>query len=100
MVFANDRWVLAGVTSYGLGCGLTGLLGIYTRVSTFIPFIYSNTGLSTTATTTNLNSTSTNEPNSTDWNFGRNRSSILEKSILVYAFAFFLSVFLSSSYQK
>lgn len=39
MAFVNNRWVLAGITSVGPGCARAGYLGIYTRVSRYIPFI-------------------------------------------------------------
>lgn len=39
----NDggRWVLAGVTSFGVGCGLATYPGIYTRISAMLPWIAS-----------------------------------------------------------
>ena len=41
MSFVNNRWVLAGITSAGKGCALPGQPGLYTRVSSFIPYIQS-----------------------------------------------------------
>jgi secreted trypsin-like serine protease len=32
-------WVLAGITSYGIGCALPNHAGVYTRVSTYIDWI-------------------------------------------------------------
>ncbi|MFE8596894.1 serine protease [Archangium violaceum] len=36
---ANGRYVLQGITSFGIGCARAGLPGIYTRVSNYIPWI-------------------------------------------------------------
>jgi len=36
---AAGDWTLAGVTSFGSGCGDPGTLGLYTRVSTFVDWI-------------------------------------------------------------
>ena len=36
---ANERWVLAGVISWGRGCGGMGTYGVYTRVSMFVRWI-------------------------------------------------------------
>lgn len=64
MAFSNNQWVLAGITSSGYGCALAGYSGVYTRVSQFIPYIYSiydstnsqtTTASSQTATTTTPN---------------------------------------------
>ena len=35
----DGRWVLAGLTSYGIGCGWPGYYGIYARVSSFLDWI-------------------------------------------------------------
>ncbi len=33
---ANERrWILAGITSYGVGCGLPDYAGVYTRASVY-----------------------------------------------------------------
>ena len=40
-----DRvWVLAGLTSYGRGCGLSDYAGVYTRASSYINWIESVIG--------------------------------------------------------
>lgn len=53
MAFVNNRWVLAGITSFGRGCGFQIYPGVYTRVSAFIPYIKAVTqSLTTTRTTT------------------------------------------------
>jgi secreted trypsin-like serine protease len=46
MAFVDDRWVLAGITSFGYECAQPGYPGVYTRVSAFISFIQSNTNIS------------------------------------------------------
>jgi secreted trypsin-like serine protease len=51
MAFVNNRWVLAGLTSNGFACALPNYLGIYTRVSAFIPFIDANANISVPETT-------------------------------------------------
>ncbi|MDM8525452.1 serine protease [Desulfococcaceae bacterium HSG8] len=40
IVQEGDTWRLAGITSWGDGCGEPGYYGVYTRVSQFIDFIY------------------------------------------------------------
>ena len=41
MAFVNGVWVLAGITSAGVGCALPGYPGVYTRVSAYVSFINS-----------------------------------------------------------
>lgn len=36
----RNTWRLAGITSWGEGCGEPGYYGVYTRVSQFVDFIY------------------------------------------------------------
>ena len=41
---AQRAWVLAGITSYGRGCGLPNYAGVYTRVSAYMDWIRSTVG--------------------------------------------------------
>ena len=43
MYYSQDQqlWILAGVTSYGRGCGLPDSAGVYTRVSAYTEWIQS-----------------------------------------------------------
>lgn len=38
----NNRWIQAGVVSFGRGCAVAGLPGVYTRVSRYQSWINSN----------------------------------------------------------
>ena len=40
----NQQWMLAGITSYGRGCGLTDYAGVYTRASAYTKWIVSIVG--------------------------------------------------------
>ena len=35
MYTASQQWVLVGVTSYGIGCGLPNYAGVYTRIAAY-----------------------------------------------------------------
>lgn len=39
---SNDRWVVAGIVSYGMRCGEKDKPGIYTRVNSYIKWIIEN----------------------------------------------------------
>ena len=62
MAFRNSQWVLAGITSGGIGCALPDHAGLYTRVSTYVGYIQyvldnPNAAAITTATTTTTTTT-------------------------------------------
>ena len=37
--FDEDQWVLTGVVSTGYGCARPGFPGIYTRITSFLPWV-------------------------------------------------------------
>ena len=41
----EQQWILAGITSYGRGCGSVKSAGVYTRVSRYIEWIKSIVGM-------------------------------------------------------
>ena len=51
MAFQNNRWVVAGITSNGVGCALADYSSIYTRVSSYVGYIRSILDNPNTATT-------------------------------------------------
>lgn len=60
MAFQDNRWVLAGITSSGIGCGLPAFSSLYTRVSNYVPYIQNildSPDTATTAAPTTLTST-------------------------------------------
>ncbi|MGQ9836987.1 MAG: trypsin-like serine protease [Cyanobacteriota bacterium] len=53
LVVPNENgFVLAGITSFGLGCALPNFFGIYTRVSSFLDFVQSVIGSTPTPSPT------------------------------------------------
>jgi secreted trypsin-like serine protease len=46
-----NQWMIAGITSYGCGCGLSNYAGVYTRVSMYIDWIKSTVGKDGVVTT-------------------------------------------------
>ena len=46
---ANCDWYLAGITSFGKGCGKANFYGVYTRVQAFESWINGITGLRITS---------------------------------------------------
>lgn len=49
-----NRWYLLGITSWGSGCGNVNKPGVYTRVHSVLPWIYSNMQVGTTDTCKSL----------------------------------------------
>lgn len=41
MCQGESRWYLVGLTSWGAGCGEKNKPGVYTKVSSLVPWIYS-----------------------------------------------------------
>ncbi|CAF1579654.1 unnamed protein product [Rotaria sp. Silwood1] len=84
MAFVNNRWILAGLSSSGIGCAEAGFLGLYTRVSYFISFINSNVNFPVTETTTvSLGTTTSQRSNSQTSTLGNN-GYVINKSINTY----------------
>lgn len=93
MLYSKEyrQWIIAGITSYGDGCGKSSDAGIYTRISMYTDWIKSITGVDgiviagENSTTINENTTVIPEKNST--NIG-----ILSNLLLIVVFLF-LSIF-------
>ncbi len=80
MFTSSNQWILAGVTSNGIGCGEAAYSGLYTRVAAYQSWISTNTNgavstvtisastirsTSTTRSTSNIQRTSTTRSTST-----------------------------------
>jgi len=51
MIFTSQKqWILAGLTSYGIGCARPGFVGVYTRIAVYEEWIKQNTNQSCTVT--------------------------------------------------
>ena len=100
MSFVNNRWILAGITSNGIGCALAGYLGIYTRVSHFISFINSNVDFPVTETRTVSLAPSIIKynNNSNQSNFRENNGNMINKSIMIVIHCFSLLICFLFSY--
>ena len=46
MIFSEEygQWMIAGITSYGRGCGLSNSAGVYTRLTVYVDWIKSIVG--------------------------------------------------------
>ena len=85
MVFVNNRWVLGGITSFGYECAQSDYPGVYTRVSSFISFIVSNTDISLAKMTIKTN-------------YGQSKyKNTMDKLMFISMFLFLLHIFLSFS---
>lgn len=36
---STGKWIIVGIVSYGIGCALPGKPGVYTRVTSHLPWI-------------------------------------------------------------
>lgn len=94
MSFVNNRWVLAGITSYGIGCARANYPGIYTRVSTFVTFITSvmqNNAIVSVATTTTTTAAAQAAANANSGSIGVRQYS---QNIFLYLIVSFIFYFL------
>jgi secreted trypsin-like serine protease len=81
MAFVDNSWILAGLTSTGVGCARAGYPGLYTRVSTFVSFINSIINSSELEIMTVAQ-------NTTQSVFRNSNGNIRNKSILILIFCF------------
>jgi len=99
MAFVDNRWVLAGLTSSGDGCAQAGYPGLYTRVSTFVPYIRSIVNASVLAITTDLGATTvstvttTSQQNGGGSGFKYQSESLMSKLLSMLMFCFSISFF-------
>ena len=105
MAFVNNRWILVGLTSGGVGCALPNYVAVYTRVSSFISFINSNANITVAETISPNNTVSqttvvpvTTQRNYTESTTKRNEGRVINKSVLIFAFWFSCLILFFSDY--
>ncbi len=90
MAFYNNRWVLAGITSFGERCAEPDQPGVYTRVSSLVPFVLAT--INSSASESIIVPIASTEPND------GNVANVIHKSILILMFWFSFLVISLFSY--